>query len=112
MTAFEILLNKFYETIEQNEPNPNQTTNTYQSIELFSLIRKYVETSFFYGNNLRYRDLLMDITERSAKVFKKSKYDDWLRIKYAFIDNDLHTIKRARCKGELILLKKNLDQIF
>lgn len=112
MTAFEILLNKFYETIEQNEPKSKEKSGQSNSLELFSLIKKYIDTSFFYGHNLRYRDRLIEITEKSALILQKTNHQDWLTLKYAFEDNDLHFIRRDRGKEELAKLKMKLDSAF
>ena len=47
MTAFEILLNKFYDIIEKNEPSSDiQETNQNHS-ELNTVIKKFIDASFF-----------------------------------------------------------------
>ena len=112
MTAFEILLNSFYDTIEQNEPSSSKESKPSSSMELISLIRKYIDTSFFHGHNLRYRDKLVEIIEKSALILQQSNHEDWLKLKYAFEQNDLHFIRRDRGKAELAMLKMKLDRTF
>jgi len=113
MTAFEILLNKFYETIEQNEPNKyHDHANNRNSSELYKLIRKFIDTSFFHGNNLSYKNALSEILETSANVLQKTNHEDWSKIKYAFVQNDLHIIRRDRRKVDIANLKMKLDNVF
>lgn len=114
MTAFEILLNTFYDTIEQNEPEEDYNSNDGQEKknELFSLIRKYIDTSFFHGENLRYKNLLSDIKRQTAAMLQGSSHEDWARVKFAFMENELHIIKQGRGKSEVADLKMKLDCIF
>ena len=112
MTAFEILLNKYYETIEQNEPKSRQVVANSNSTELFSLIKKFIDTSFFHGNNLTYRDIIVEIIEKSAFILQQANHEEWLRVKYIFEQNELHFIRRDRGKTELANLKMRLDYAF
>lgn len=52
MTAFEILLNTFYDTIEKNEPADSNLKSKNSSGELNDVIRNFINTSFFNGSNL------------------------------------------------------------
>ena len=112
MTAFEILLNKFYDTIEQNEPEKSHATNMHTAKELYSLTRKFIDTSFFHGHNLRYKNVLSNLLEQSAGIMRKSNHEEWSRIRFAFLENELHTIKRDRAKEDIANLKMKLDRVF
>lgn len=112
MTAFEILLNKFYETIEKNEPKNNSVHHQTKTTELLELIRNYIETSFSYGEHLSYKQKLTDIIEKSAEILQNSSHEEWSKVKYAFMENDLHIIRRDRDKSDIQNLKLRLDQIF
>lgn len=112
MTAFEILLNKFFDTIEQNEPEKSHPSNRHKSNELNNLIKKFVDTSFFHGHNLQYKNVLTDILEQSAGILRKSNHEEWSKVRFAFMENDLHIIKRGREKADIANLKMTLDRVF
>lgn len=112
MTAFEILLNKFYETIEQNEPQKTNPRRKFKKDELNQLIRKFIDTSFFHGHNLNYKKILSELLDQSAGILQKTDYEDWQKVKVAFIENDLHIIRRDREKTEVANLKMRLDRTF
>lgn len=112
MTAFEILLNKFYDTIEQNEPEKSHTSAGYKLNELSGLIKKFIDTSFFHGHNLQYKNLLTDLLQQSAGILQKTNHEDWTRIRFAFMENDLHFIKRNRERADVANLKMKLDRLF
>ena len=112
MTAFEILLNKFYDTIEQNEPEKSNTSINHKSNELSVVIKKFIDTSFFHGHNLEYKNVLTDMLQQSAGILQETNHEDWSRIRFAFVENDLHIIKRDREKADIANLKMKLDRIF
>ena len=107
MTAFEILLNKFYDIIEKNEPSSvTQETNQNHS-ELNTVIKKFIDTSFFHGGNLSYKNAISDLLSTAESSLKKVSHEEWARIKFFFRENDLHIIRRDRAKHEV----KNLRLI-
>jgi GTPase SAR1 family protein len=112
MTAFEILLNKLYETIENNEPKNNHFQYETKSSELFKIISNYIETAFSYGELLSYKHILADLIEKSADILQNTTHEEWAKVKYVFIENDLHIIRRDRDKSDIQNLKMRLDQIF
>lgn len=112
MTAFEILLNRFYEIIEENEPDPNQKSRQKSSCELNILIREFVRTSYQNGQNLSYTNHLSMLIKQAGHMLKNSNYDEWLQVKYIFQQNDLHILKRDRNKEGVLLLKSTLERIF
>lgn len=112
MTAFEILLNKFYETIEENEPKNGHPGEQHSSADLFTLIHKFIDTSFIYGHNLKYKSIISDLLEKAANILQNTNHEDWVMVKYKFVENDLHIIRRDRGKAEIATLKMKLDQAF
>jgi hypothetical protein len=112
MTAFEILLNRFYEIIEENEPKANHNSRQKSSSELNMLIREFVNTSYKNGQNLSYKNQLSRLISQAGYLLKNSSYDEWLQIKYIFQQNDLHILKRGRNKEAILHLKSNLEKIF
>lgn len=112
MTAFEILLNKYYETIENNEPKSKNKSKPGLTFELNKIIKDFVNTSFNNGHNLSYKKLIDKMMEESAVLFKNSNYEDWARVKYVFQQNDLHYIRRDRNFREVENLKVKLEQMF
>lgn len=112
MTAFEILLNKFYETIERNEPTVSKSSKKIKTNELNKLIRKFVDTSFFHGHNLKYKNVLSELLNQSAGILQNTNHEDWSKLKFTFIENDLHIIRRDREKTDIANLKMKLDRTF
>ena len=112
MTAFEILLNNFYDSIEKNEPTNNKLTTDQNPSELFDAVRQFIETSFLYGQNLSYTKLLSELIENTSHLFQASSHESWAKVKYVFIENDLHIIRRDRDKSEIENLKARLVQSF
>ena len=77
MTAFEILLNKFYDTIEQNEPDKSGSARENKSNELYNLIKKFIDISFFHGHNLKYKNILTDMLQQSACILQKTNHEEF-----------------------------------
>ncbi len=111
MTAFEILLNEFYNTILKNEPQQKNETGPKYSIELKKVVRDYINISFTNGHNLSYRNSIADLLNKGANLLRNSNYDDWVKVKYVFQQNELHFIKRDRKLSEVERLKARLDQM-
>ena len=112
MTAFEILLNKFYDTIEENEPEKSQKSVGHKSNELSGIIKKFIDTSFFHGHNLQYQNVLTEMLQQSATILQQTNHEDWSKVRYAFMENDLHIIKRDRERADIANLKMKLDRLF
>lgn len=112
MTAFEIFLNKFYDTIEKNEPKTNSWLIHNKSSELTQLIRKFIDTSFSHGQYLSYNYKLSRLIENAGDLLQNTTHEEWLNVKYVFIENDLHIIRRDRNKVDVLNLKMKLDKIF
>ena len=70
MTAFEILLNAFYDTIEKNEPSSTNSHRRNSAGELNEVIRNFINTSFFNGHNLSYKSMLDQMIARCAGLLK------------------------------------------
>ena len=111
MTAFEILLNRLYDTIESSKPSEG-SPNCRPSSKLSQLIREYIDTSFNHGCYLSYQPTLTSIVEESAMFLKQLTFEEWEKIRSTFTENDLHIIRRDRGKQEVIELKNRLDQVF
>ena len=111
MTAFEILLNTFYDTIEQNEPPVSETKNQKSRGELIEVIRNFINTSFFNGHNLSYKSMISELINKGASLLKNSNHEDWARIKYVFQVNDLHVIRKDRNTDDVEQLKLRLEQM-
>ena len=94
MTAFEILLNTFYDTIEENEPLTDNRKEPETSRDLFDVIRSFVNVSFDNGHNLSYKRLIDELTLKGANLMRSSTHEDWSRVKMVFLQNDLHILKR------------------
>ena len=112
MTAFEILLNTFYDSIQRNEPKKTESSGNQNSSELFTAVRLFIDTSFSHGQNLSYSKTLSELLEKTALLFQSSGHDAWAQVKYTFIENDLHIIKYDRSKPEIETLKIKLDNSF
>ena len=112
MTAFEILLNRFYDTIENSRPNSVSTSYQNSTSELSDLIREYIDTSFNHGSYLSYQPTLTSMVNQTAKMLKETTVEEWEKIRYTFTKNDLHIIRRDRGKEDVIELKSRLDQVF
>jgi hypothetical protein len=112
MTAFEILLNRFYDTIETSKPMASSSNYQVSSSNLSMLIRNYINTSFSYGSHLSYQPTLTSIANKAAIMLKDASVEEWERIHHAFTENDLHTIRRDRGKEDVIELKNRLEQTF
>jgi len=111
MTAFEILLNEFYNTILKNEPQQKNDSSPKYSIELKKVIRDYVNISFKNGHNLSYKNNIKELLNKGADLLKSANYEDWMKVKYVFQQNELHFIKRDRKLSEVERLKARLDQM-
>ncbi len=112
MTAFEILLNSFYDTIEKSEPCMNKRQSVTQSGELNWAIRNYINTSFFNGSNLSYRGMLNKLIEEISILLKNGNHEEWARVKYVFLQNELNILRHDRNKSEVVQLKRHLDALF
>jgi len=112
MTAFEILLNNFYDIIEQNEPAESKSSTKNKIAELNQSIKKYIDTSFFHGHNLKYKKILSELRAQSAMILQHTNHEDWSKLKFTFIENDLHIIRRDRGKPDVESLKMKLDRNF
>ena len=111
MTTFEILLNNFYDSIEKNRPSKANNPSTSITDELSRLVKKYIDTSFSNGDDLDYSNKLSEIQEKSATLLKNSSFDHWSKIRYAFIENDLHIIRKDRNRSDAFSIKTNLESI-
>jgi hypothetical protein len=112
MTAFEILLNTFYDTIEKNEPADSNFKTNNSSGELNEVIRKFINTSFFNGSNLSYKGMLDELILKGAGLLRNADHEEWARVKFVFLQNDLHTIRKDRNSEDVKQLKMRLEQMF
>ncbi len=112
MTAFEILLNNFYDSIEKNEPTNNKLATPKNPNELYDAVRQFIEASFLHGQNLSYTQLFSELIDKTSGLFQSSSHESWEKVKYAFIENDLHIIRRDRNKTEIEELKTRLVHSF
>jgi hypothetical protein len=112
MTAFEILLNAFYDTIEKNEPIDSNLKTKNSSAELNQVIRNFINTSFFNGSNLSYKGMLDELIVKGAGLLRNSDHEEWARVKFVFLQNDLHTIRKDRNADDVKQLKLRLEQMF
>ncbi len=106
MTAFEILLNRFYDSIENNEPINKDNQN---SSELYPTIKQFIETSFYHGHNLSYSNLISDCLEKSEILLKQASHEQWAYVKYIFVQNELNIIRNDRVHEDVQNLKMSLD---
>lgn len=106
MTAFEILLNRFYDSIVKNEP---ASKDNQSSSELFSTIKKFIDISFFHGSNLSYQDVISEYLEKSEILLQESSHEDWAYVKYIFVQNELNTLRGDRVHQDVQNLKMSLD---
>lgn len=109
MTAFEILLNRFYDSIENNEPANVKHKDNQSSTELFSTIKQFIDTSFFHGHNLSYRNMISECLKKSEILLKQSNHEQWAYVQYIFVQNELNTIRRDRAGQDVQNLKMSLD---
>jgi hypothetical protein len=112
MTAFEVLLNTFFETIEKNEPHTQGKSNQSLTHELNRVMKDFVHTSFTFGHNLSYKSIISELIETGAKLLKNSNHEEWERVRYIFIENDLHILRRDRNSHDVQNLKMRLEQNF
>ena len=112
MTAFEVLLNNFYESIEKSEPSPNRQPSNQNNSELFTIIRQFINISFFHGNNLSYNTVISELIKSAETSLRNSSHEEWSQVKFFFMENDLHIIKRDRAYLEVQNLKMKLDSTF
>ena len=112
MTAFEVLLNKLYDIIEENEPKSTTEVTHFKSKELFPTIRDFIDISFSHGHMLSYKNILAELIENAANLLQNTSHEEWAKVKFVFIENDLHTIKRDRNQHDVHNLKLILDKIF
>lgn len=112
MTAFEILLNTFYDTIEESEPCTSNRKPATSTLQLNAAIRKFINAAFFNGSNLSYKGMLNKLIEETAMLLKNSDHEEWARVKYVFLQNELHIIRRDRNQNEVLNLKRQLDALF
>lgn len=108
MTAFEIVMNCFYDSIETNEPKESDTTNGQNENELFDVVRQLIETAFAHGNNISYTTSIKKLIDKAALMFHNSGHEAWEKVRSAFIENDLNTIKRDRNRDDIENLKTRL----
>ena len=85
MTAFEILLNKLYDSIENNEPVEDERNVEHSPSKLFSAIREFIDVSFFYGNNLSYRNKISDLLVAAENSIRNSGHEEWAHLKFIFL---------------------------
>ena len=111
MTAFEIHLNNFYDTLAKNEPKKVINQVEERTSSLSHLMRKYIDTSFAHGGNLNYKNELSELLAKSAIELQNSTPQEWNRLMYLFVKNDLHIIRRDRKKQEVANLKMVLDRV-
>lgn len=111
MTAFEILLNKLYDSIENNEPVEGDKKVKQNPSNLFSTIREFIDASFFHGNNLSYKNKISDLLLAAEKSIKNSGHEEWTHLKFIFLENELHIIKRDRAYSDVEILKSKLDDV-
>ena len=112
MTAIEILLNRLYDTIETNEPAIKEKNIKQNSSELCNAIKEFIDMSFSYGHNLSYKNKISALLNTAELSIKKAGHEEWSQIKFAFMENDLHFIRKDRGKTQVQSLKLRLDQIF
>jgi hypothetical protein len=112
MTAFEILLNAFYDTIEKNEPSSTNSHRGNSAGELNEVIRNFINTSFFNGSNLSYKGMLDELIVKGAGLLRNADHEEWARVKFVFLQNDLHTIRKDRNLDDVKQLKLHLEQMF
>ncbi len=110
MTAFEILLHKFYETIEHIEPKGMINYNSGVTSELNRVLKDLVNTSFKNGHDLSYKKSITELMEKGASLLQSANYEDWARVKTVFQQNDLHYIRKDRDINEVQNLKFRLEQ--
>lgn len=108
MTAFEIIMNHFFDVIEKSAPQKNQNNRTESASELTRLVRQYIKTSYEHGHQLAYRNMLIDLNNRISDLLTGSTYTEWERLRLALIGNDLHVIRRDRGKEDVAQLKSRL----
>ncbi len=106
MTAFEILLNRFYVSIENSEPfnKDNQTSS-----ELFPTIKEFIDASFYHGHKLSYQDLISEYQTNAETLLSKGSHEQWSYVKYIFMENELNTMKEDREHQDIQNLKMSLD---
>ena len=109
MTAFEILLNKLYDSIENNEPPKIKHNDNQNSSELFSCIKQFIDTAFFHGHNLSYQHMILSCLHESEILLQNANHEHWSYVKYIFIENELNTIKKGRVHQDIQNLKMSLD---
>ncbi|NJN28030.1 MAG: hypothetical protein HC819_19695 [Cyclobacteriaceae bacterium] len=112
MTAFEILLNNLYDSIVRNEPKNTSLAHHDSSSELYEALRQYIETSFAHGQNLEYSKMLAELIDRIANLIQSSNHEAWAKVKFAFMENDLHMIRRDRKNSDIASLKRRLEYSF
>ncbi len=109
MTAFEILLHKFYETIESIEPKGMIKYNS-GTTELNRVLKDLVNTTFRNGHDLSYKKSISELMEKGASLLQSANYEDWARVKTVFQQNDLHYIRKDRDIHDVQNLKVRLEQ--
>lgn len=112
MTAFEILLNNFYDSIEKYEPSSVSQTSNQNHIELFTAIKKFIDTSFFHGSKLSYNNMISELFKKAESLLQNASHEEWSQLKFLFMENDLHIIRRDRADHEVQNLKMKLDSSF
>lgn len=112
MTAFEIVMNYFFDSIERNEPKEGDTVSGQNANELFEVVRQIIETSFAHGHKISYTTSIKRLIDQAGLLFHHSGHEAWEKVRYAFIENDLNTIKRDRNRNEMENLKTRLIHSF
>jgi len=111
MTAFELLLNRYYEIIEENEPTKRDESHPGLTFELNKMVRDFVKISFNSGHDLSQKSLIDRLFEESAILFQNANYDEWARVKTVFQQNGLHLIRRDRKMKDMEKLKVRLERM-
>ena len=110
MTAFEILLHKFYVTIENNEPKVKIIKNSRAAGELKSVLRDLVNITFKNGHNLSYKKTINELMDKGALLLQSASHEDWARVRTVFQQNDLHYIRKDRNMNDVQNLKLRLER--
>ena len=109
MTAFEILLNKFYDCIVSNEPPAIKQNTNSDSSELFANIKQFIDMSFFHGHKLTQQEAISASLSKSGALLQQADHEDWSYVRYIFMENGLNTIDKDHNSRDIQHLKMNLD---
>ena len=67
---------------------------------------------YSFDEKQKYKNIISDLLEKAANILQNTNHEDWVMVKYKFVENDLHIIRRDRGKAEIATLKMKLDQAF